>query len=131
MPTVLFRGGKFDGRSRDFGPDVMPVIELHVGKGVMAHYVDTGTTQDGALVYELSTDERTVLPYTVHFGGGPFAGKGRHFPGQPAEVLVIPISPDPAHPDHGFFARYKRDPRASSPGQPLLYTFVEKFEGER
>lgn len=121
---VLFRGGKFDGRSRDFGPELTPVIALNVGKGETAHYVETGLVEDGAAVYQLSADQRAALPYIVHFIGGPHGGKGRRFAANPADVLVVPTG-------DGKFTRYKRDPRSPAPGQPLLYEHVETFEGER
>ena len=120
---VIFRGGKFDGRSRDFGSDPMPVIELNAGHGKTEAYVRTDETVGAAVVYQYNPDARGSLPFTVHFSGGPHNGKGRHFTSRPADVLVVPLGA-------GEFARYRIDPRSPAPGQPLLYNHAETFRGE-
>jgi hypothetical protein len=120
---VIFRGGKFDGRSRDFGPDPMPVIELATKDGPQA-YVNTGEKKGDAIVYAFNPDARGSLPFVVHFSGGPHNGNGRRFAAQPADVIVIPLG-------DGKFARYRKDPRTPAPGQPLLYSHAETFEGEK
>lgn len=128
---VIFRGGKFDGRSRDFGPELMPVIELQVGGGKAARYVRADESEGDSVVYRLAEGDVAALPFTVHFSGGPRGGRGMHFAAEPQLTIVIPLSPDSASPDHGWFARYKRSEQPPRPGQPLLYEFVEKFEGDR
>lgn len=58
---------------------------------------------------------------TVHFRGGTYDGKGRHFEADPAPVLVIPAG-------GGFFERYAR---AGEEQGAQIYQFTERFEGER
>ena len=62
---------------------------------------------------------------TVHFRGGTYDGKGKHFKSPPADVLVIPVG-------DGFFERYRRGVGVVEGGETVVvYQFAERFEGER
>lgn len=123
MSKVTFRGGKFNGRSRDFGPDPSSVISLQAGEGAIEHYLRTDeVVEGGAVVYRFSGNGVASPPYTAHFVGGPYNGKGRHFVGEPARTLVIPVEGGPV-------ARYKRA-GDDAPGRPFVYHYVDG-DGDR
>lgn len=138
--VIQFRGGPFDGRRRDVGPKLPAMFEAALGGDRTFVYEATDEkTDDGATIYtEVGAFSAGVakplkvvhatLPWTVHFHEGPENGKGRHFAAEPAEVLVLPLSDGEKYTGH--FARYKRAGE-QLPGRPLIYKFVEKFEGDR
>lgn len=68
---------------------------------------------------------------TVHFHGGTYDGKGRHFEADPAPVLVIPVG-------DGYFERYRRANETmwakydqAEEQAVQIYKFSERFEGVR
>lgn len=142
MQKIVLRGGKFDGRTRDYGSPPADLLEVPVGNDKTLQYLRTDKVEGDAVVYELVGDAPGVdvekkllhasLPFIVHFHGGPFNRKGRAFSAEPAEHLVLPIPTEDTAQTRKFsgaFAKYQRA-KEQLPGRPLVYHHVKNFRGE-
>ncbi len=127
MVKVTFRGGRFDGRSRDYAGRPGPAIGVRIADGALRYELKPGqaegaTELDYAFAGESRNVEADVLPIVAHFSGGPFDKRGRRFAPGLASVLVIPLG-------GGKFCRYRDSGRLE--GEARVFDFVEVFEGER
>jgi len=116
-----------------FGGQPSPMFEVDLGGGRSIVYkASNDTTEDGATLYdvvgEFGADKpidilHAVMPFTVHFIGGPADKTGRFFSADPAEFLILPLRDEP-----GRFAKYQRH-HEQLPGRPLIYRYVKTFRG--